>query len=100
MPYRYRMILRAKLRLNLRRKNGISSDYRPTFLWEESPEHHSGRIIVDDESEILPGENGYVRIEPLVSSLWENVRVGTIIRIHEGSKFVGTVEILEILEDK
>jgi hypothetical protein len=89
--------LEARLRMRTVAEGGrscpIQEQYMPNW-WVPDPDEAGGRALVSgaveivEGDELVPGEEGSVRIYPFAPDLWRHVRVGTTIEMTEGPSFV------------
>lgn len=91
------MIFKVLFILNISKKIGITSGYRPTWCCDSKPEHNSAQLNFTGIKLINPGETYQCLLQPLVSELWVNVSINNTLKCMEGSKQVGEAIILEII---
>jgi len=97
---------KAELRLLATDQGGrtqpVFTDYRPNWdlgnTWLGEPQVNDGRVVLDVGTEIPPGATGLVRIEPVRSEFWADVRPGHELAVQEGAHVVGYARILEVTE--
>jgi hypothetical protein len=100
-----RLTITARLRLTPTdaggRKTPVRSNYRPMFdvgaSWMGKPSVNDGRIMLVDRDELAPGYEGLVRIEPMFSEFWGNLREGAMVPVQEGARVVGHTTIEKLL---
>jgi hypothetical protein len=100
-------LLDVRLRLTPTQSGGrhspIRSDYRPSWdlgnTWLGQPTLNDGRVLLDPQDAIAPGDDGLARIQPHMADGWGGVRVGMTIPMQEGNRVVGHATILTITRD-
>ena len=95
--------VRAKIKLNLTRKTGIKTGYRPNHVFEYNDNGNLntfiGEIQFDKDKTLLPGEEGIVKVRFLFTMPLEKyINIGRQWFIHEGKYKIGEAEIIEIIE--
>ncbi len=97
-------VLKARLRLLATAEGGrrgpVLNDYRPNWnigaTWDGRPILTDARVFLEDREALQPGDECTVRLEPLFPESWENVRVGSTLAMHEGSRVLGHATILAV----
>ena len=103
MDYR----LRARLRKTTPDEGGndrpVISGYRPDWNLGQheafSPTLGGGAVRLLSAESIAPGESAEIEIVPWFVEGWWNVRVGTVLPMHEGARVLGHATVLAIEGD-
>jgi hypothetical protein len=80
----------------------ILSDYHPN-CWtgirsaDGRKHYRDARIFLERELSVSPGECVTVRMHPLNPDAWANLGVGDSIDVCEGSRVIGTAQVIEPL---
>lgn len=94
------MIYKISLHLNNKRTTPIFSHYRPDWVSDSKPEYNCAQVLLNDRDMMFPGETCECRLQPLMTNLWKNVKVGDVLSCREGLNEVGTATVLDIDESK
>ncbi|MER5478753.1 hypothetical protein ABT026_17555 [Streptomyces sp. NPDC002734] len=86
------------------RQGAFSGDGQLRPLWDIGNRTPDGErdlsvatIWVEYEQELGPGETADVRLAPLSSERWRNLKPGDVITMREGRPVVGTATVFEVL---
>ena len=80
-------------------RSPVSSHYRPNWISDSKPEQNCAQLLFTDKPSISYGESRDCILEPFAKQLWNNVKIGDVLKCMEGLTEVGEAIILEILDE-
>jgi hypothetical protein len=100
-----RLLLKVQLRLLTTdvggRRSPILTGYSPNWdlgtSWHGEPSLHSGKVLLEDLSELAPGGQGVALIAPLAEEFWGLIETGAKLTMQEGPRIVGHAAVFDVM---